>query len=411
MRREPSRDPVPLARLRKRPEVRTLYRVLSELGIEGWLVGGVVRDAFLGIPDAEVDAGISGDAETVARALETAGAGRAVFLSRDRPGPRVFRLAGRRPIDLAELEGGGIATDLARRDFTVNAMAVSLEEGVLLDPYGGLDDLRRRRLHPVRASNLLDDPLRALRAARFLATLGLRPDAETLAAARAAAPRLAEVAAERIGAELSRILGSPKAAEAMAWVARAGLLDAALGVDVDAARRRRVASALRSLDDPATARLPEDRRRRLRVAAIAVRLALDGPATRRWLSTRRWPRREVEDAAALVDLVRRPPRSGSGREAWRWRLAAGPLAGDALHILARKPGRRPTGLANLRKLAHAPIRRVAVTGEDIMQWLGIPAGPSVGGWLAELAIAAAIGEVKSRREARNWLTGQVPDRP
>ena len=419
MRREPSRDLVPpvrlrrLQRLRRRSDVRGLARVLRSRGVEGWLVGGIVRDALLGIPDAEVDAAIAGDAEAVARELEASGAGRAIFLSRDRPGPKVYRVAGRRPIDIAELEGGAIETDLRRRDFTVNAVAISLADGTLLDPHGGLRDLERRRLHPVRASNLLDDPLRALRAARLLATRGLRPDRATLEAARVAAPGLASVAAERVGAELSRILGSPKAGEAIAWTERAGLLEGAMGIDLDPIGRRRVASALRTLDDPATTSRPdaEDRRRRLRTAATAWRLGLDGPATRKWLSGRRWPRREVDDAATLVDLVRSPPRSGSGPDAWRWRIAAGPLAGDAVHILARRPGRKPTKLASLRKLARAPIRRVAVTGEDIMQWLGIPAGPSVGGWLAELAIAAASGAVKSRREARNWLTGQVRDRP
>src|SRR5262245_45525076 len=105
MRRAPSRDLPPptrrrrLERLENRSDVRALSRVLRSLGVEGWLVGGVVRDALLGIPGSEVDAAVAGDAEVVARALETAGGGRAVFLSRDRPGPRVFRVAGRRPLD------------------------------------------------------------------------------------------------------------------------------------------------------------------------------------------------------------------------------------------------------------------------------------------------------------------------
>ena len=69
------------------------------------------------------------------------GFGRAVFLSRDRPGPRVFRVAGKRPLDLAELEGGSIEADLARRDFTANAVALALPGGQLLDPFGGIADI------------------------------------------------------------------------------------------------------------------------------------------------------------------------------------------------------------------------------------------------------------------------------
>ena len=411
MRRRPPVAPAlsrRLSRLRRRVEVRALAKAARELGIEAWIVGGAVRDACLGIDDAEIDAAISGDAETLAKALEAAGMGRAVFLSRDRPGPRVFRVAGKRPVDIAELEGGSIDTDLRRRDFTVNAMAVSVAGGEILDPFGGADDLARRRLRPVRAENLLEDPLRALRAARLFGTLGLRPDSATLAAARAAAPALPHVAAERIGTEMSRILGSPRSAEAMAWAARAGLLPATLGVDVDRKRSRGVVAALRSLDDRATARLPESRRRRLRLAAIGLRLGLDGPASRRWLSSRRLPRQEVEDAAALADFVRQVPRSGPRREAWRWRIAAGQLACDAVHLAARG-SRPPRDLARLRKLARAPVRRISVTGGDVMSWLGIPPGPRVGAWLTEIAVAAASGEVKSRREARNWLSGQVRD--
>ena len=127
MRRNPSRDlSRMLLRLRRRGEVRSLARVIRELGLEAWLVGGAVRDAGLRIADSEIDVAVSGNAEAVARALESAGVGRAVFLSRDRPGPRVFRVAGRRPLDIAEIEGGSIEKDLERRDFTVNALAVSL---------------------------------------------------------------------------------------------------------------------------------------------------------------------------------------------------------------------------------------------------------------------------------------------
>jgi tRNA nucleotidyltransferase/poly(A) polymerase len=405
--REPDRS---LSRLRRRGEVRALSKVVRALGLEAWLVGGSVRDACLGIADAEIDAAVSGDAEAVARALESAGAGRAVFLSRGRPGPRVYRVAGRRPLDVAELEGGSIEVDLRRRDFTVNAMAVSLADGAFQDPFGGLTDLARRRLHPVRAANLLDDPLRALRAARLLATHGLRPDRETLSAARAAAPKLPEVATERIAVELSRTLGSPRAADALAWSASAGILSAAVGVPLEARAARRLASCLRPLDDAGTARLPEVARRRLRLAALALSLGLDEPTARSWLYERRMGRREAEDAARLVELTEKLPTNEKPRDAWRWIVAAGPLLGDALHLLARLGGastRRRRLISRLSRLARRRRPAVRVSGDEVMAWLGIPAGPRVGELLAELAIAAAAGEVKNRREARNWLTGQV----
>jgi tRNA nucleotidyltransferase (CCA-adding enzyme) len=420
MRRNPSRDLSRLLlRLRRRGEVRSLARVIRELGREAWLVGGAVRDAGLGlrIADSEVDVAVSGDAEGIARALESAGMGRAVFLSRDRPGPRVFRVAGRRPLDIAEIEGGSIEKDLERRDFTVNALAVSLADGSLLDPFGGMADLGRGRLRPVRASNLLDDPLRALRAARLYATLGLVPDRQTLDAARAAAPRLAGVAAERIGTELSLILGSPRAAEPLRWAAAAGILGATLGVSLDPGEAARLAASLRPLDDRATARLPEGARRRIRLAALALPLRPDAAGARKWLLERRLPRREVEDAARLAELVRRPPPAWPerrlSRHAWGWIVEAGPLAAEALHLLersGRRSERRSRTVARLRRLAGRKRRRVAVGGGDVMEWLGIPAGPQIGRLLSELAVEIASGQVKSRREARNWLTGQVHKR-
>ncbi|MET0620352.1 MAG: hypothetical protein ABW056_08725 [Thermoanaerobaculia bacterium] len=392
--------------------------MIRELGLEAWLVGGAVRDAGLGLPiaDSEIDAAVSGDAEAVARALESAGAGRAVFLSRGRPGPRVFRVAGRRPLDIAEIEGGSIEKDLERRDFTVNALAVSLGDGTLLDPFGGMADLGRGRLHPVRASNLLDDPLRALRAARLYATLGLVPDRQTLDAARAAAPGLAGVAAERIGAELSRMLGSPRAAEALRWAARAGILGPTLGVPLAPAEAVKLAGALRPLDDPATARLPEAARRRIRLAAVALSLRFDPGDLRKWLLERRLPRREAEDAARLAELARSPPApwpdGKPARNAWRWIVDAGPLAGEALHLLERfgRRSERSRTVARLRRLAGRKRRRVEVGGGDIMNWLGIPPGPRVGTLLSDLAVEIASGQVKNRRDARNWLTGQVHKR-
>jgi tRNA nucleotidyltransferase (CCA-adding enzyme) len=396
-----------LEALRRRGEMRALARAAQARGVSVWIVGGAVRDAVMGRPVPEIDVAVGGDAQALAAALEQHGEGRAVFLSEDRPGPRVFRMAGRRPIDVAEVEGGTIETDLGRRDFTVNALAVDLEDGSLLDPFGGVLDLSRRRLTCIRAANLLEDPLRALRAARLLASHGLVPDRATLAAARAAAPRMTGVAVERISSELSRLLESPRAAPALAWTANSRLLGSALGRDLKADRAAALARSLRVLDDPATRRLPAGRRRRLRVAMLAMRLDMDARNARRWLSRRRWARREAEEIAQLIDLAGRAGRIGGRRDAWRWLLDAGDLAADAVHLVARAiPGARRR-VARLSRMARAPLRRVRVTGADVMNWCAISPGPAVGVLLDEIRVAAAAGEVKNRREARNWLIGQV----
>jgi len=394
--------------LRRRGDVRALAKAAKAHGVRVWIVGGAVRDALMGRPIAEVDAAVLGDVQALAAALDRQGAGRAVFLSEDRPGPRVFRVAGRRPIDIAEVEGGAIEADLARRDFTVNALALDLADGSLLDPFGGVSDLSRRRLTCVRAANLLEDPLRAFRAARFLASHGLVPDRAALAASRAAAPKMAGVAVERISTELARLLESPRAAPALAWAGSARLLPSALGADLAPSRAGALARSLRALDDPATRRLAPERRRRLRMAMLAMRLDPDPLHARRWLSRRRWARREAEEIGILVDLAGRAGHVRGRRDAWRWVLDAGVLADDAAHLAARAvPGARRNA-ARLTRLARAPLRRVRVTGADVVNWCAISPGPAVGVLLDEVRLAAAAGDVKSRREARNWLLGQVP---
>jgi tRNA nucleotidyltransferase/poly(A) polymerase len=405
-----------IARLRRRPEVRVLARIAAGAGVDAWLVGGAVRDAALGLPQRilEVDAAVAHDAEGIAAELQRAGLGTAVFLSKDRPGPRVFRVAGRRPLDLAEIEGGTIEADLRRRDFTANAIAVGLADGRILDPFGGLSDLASGRLRCVDPKNLLDDPLRALRAARFLATHGLSPDGATLAAARRAAPELARVARERIAVELARLLEAREAGPAFAWAARAGLLPGALGLELSPTRAGRAARSLRPLDAPAIRRLPAERRRRLRLARLAGALALTPGETRRWLSGLRLARREAEEVARLQSLAHAAARvrSRDRRNAIAWLLEAGEAAPDALRLAGLSGGREAVRrITRLERLARTPLRRLALSGGDVIRWTSVPPGPRVGELLAQLRLQVALGTVRNRREARDWLAVQVPRRP
>jgi tRNA nucleotidyltransferase (CCA-adding enzyme) len=216
------------ASLRRRRPIAALARLARERGIRVWLVGGAPRDRLLGRPGLDADFAVSRDAEGLALALEERGFGTAVPISESRP--RVYRAAGRTPIDLAELEGDSVEQDLARRDFTANAIAIDLETGAWIDPFGGAADIARRRLRLVRESNLAEDPLRAFRAARLYATHRLVPDERTRKACVAVAPRLETVAAERIQAELSKMLEADRVAVPFRWARRAGLLSPGLGL-------------------------------------------------------------------------------------------------------------------------------------------------------------------------------------
>jgi tRNA nucleotidyltransferase/poly(A) polymerase len=365
-------------------------------------VGGAARDLHLGRDVPEVDAAVSGDVERLARAMESEGLGRAVPLSL--AAPKVFRVAGRREVDLAGIEGASIEEDLKRRDFTVNAMAFDLTARKWLDPFGGLADLSARRLRQVAPSNLAEDPLRVLRAARFIATHGLAPDADTSRSCRRVAPALAAVAPERLRAEWIKILEARRVAPALRWAARVSALGPALGLPPAPARR--LARSGRLLDAPALARREPESRRRLRLALLCARIGLrSGPAAA-WLAARRYGRSEAGDAGRLLQLVESTAAADTPGKQWAGVRDAGPLAAEAL-LLHRLllPGRNARARALARRVRSARRRGPAVSGSDVLAWLNIPPGPAVGRLLAQLEVEKLSGAVRTRREARAWLAG------
>jgi tRNA nucleotidyltransferase/poly(A) polymerase len=182
-----------------------------------WVVGGAVRDRLLGRPEPpDIDVVVDGDVRLAAQAVRRAlGAGAAAFeLSDAFGGWRVARRGGR-SVDLTPLQGGSLHSDLAARDLTVNAMAEPLGGGDLVDPHGGRADLGARVLRMVSAQAFAADPLRVLRVARLAGDLRFEVDPATEAAARAQARELARVPAERVFAELRRIVTGPAPLEGL----------------------------------------------------------------------------------------------------------------------------------------------------------------------------------------------------
>ena len=197
-------------------------------GRAAWIVGGAVRDRLLGRTTQDVDVAVEGDAEGPARALRKAAGGAAFPLSDVFGGWRVVGPGHEWQVDVQPLVGGTLESDLAARDFTVNAMAEPVGGGDLVDPHGGSRDLRERRLRMVSEQALAADPLRTLRAVRLSAELGLAIDGVTLAAVRAQAPALERVAAERIFAEFRRVVAVPQPVAAVRLLEDAGVADVVL---------------------------------------------------------------------------------------------------------------------------------------------------------------------------------------
>ena len=195
---------------------------------DAWIVGGALRDELLGREVTDVDIAVRGDPEQAARELAAEVRGPAFRLSEAFGAWRVVDRRRGRVYDFAPLQGDTIEEDLARRDFTVNAMARPRDGGELIDPTGGRADLESRTLRVLGARAYESDPLRPLRLARFAAELGFEPDAETERLTAEAAPRVPEASGERIYGELRRLLLAPRAVEGLALADRLGLLRAVL---------------------------------------------------------------------------------------------------------------------------------------------------------------------------------------
>jgi tRNA nucleotidyltransferase (CCA-adding enzyme) len=178
-----------------------------------YVVGGAVRDGLIGRVRAELDLDlvIPTGAVDVARQLAAAYHAGFVLLDAERQIARVV-FAGM-TVDIAQQDGDSIATDLARRDFTINAIAYDLQAGEIIDPLHGQLDLQHRKIRMVRKSNLIDDPLRLLRAYRQASQLNFMIEADTHQAMRELAPLLTEVAAERVLMELRYLLATPNSSQ------------------------------------------------------------------------------------------------------------------------------------------------------------------------------------------------------
>jgi len=215
-------------RLSSRGSLQVLAELAAARNLEVYLVGGTVRELALGQISPDLDLAVSAQTLELARELAQTLGGTFVLLDEQE---RTARVVWRQEIlDLAEFRGTGLEGDLRGRDFTLNALAMDLEAVLgrrpleLIDPLGGLADLKQGLIRMVAAENLAYDPLRLLRAYRFAATHGFRLNPETAAAIAQYAGLFPRVAGERVHQELFLLLAAPQAAPVLREMDRSGLL-------------------------------------------------------------------------------------------------------------------------------------------------------------------------------------------
>jgi hypothetical protein len=321
-------------------------------GQEAWVVGGAIRDELLGREVVDLDVACR-EPRTAARDYASL-AGGAPFPLSERHGAWRVALEGGRTVDFTPLRDG-IEADLATRDFTINAIAVPLESGEAVDPFGGRGDLEARVLRAVSHSIFSDDPLRLLRAARLEDELGFGLDAETERLVRQHADLVSLPAGERIFAELVRL-----SADGFRRADELGLLGP-LGGSLDGLERSG----------------PADSRDFRLVAVFGEAL-------------HRLPIPNELRRYARTLLRAKAPADASAREIHRFRRATEPWALDALAFVG-KPHLAPAVEAARDAEPAEPLLR----GAD----LGIGEGPEVGRLLDLIDEERAAGTISTREEA------------
>lgn len=190
-----------------------------------YLVGGCLRDMLIGRPPRDIDLVVEGDpARTAARIAQRTG-GRLIDLGKKEFS--VFRIVSASAvIDITPLAGATIASDLAARDFTLNALAFDLKSRRLVDCTGGLNDIRQGIIRMVAETAFVNDPARLVRAYRLAAELGFSIDPQTQAVITRHRQRIATVAGERVWAELVKIFKVDDSAGTIRGMAASNLLTA-----------------------------------------------------------------------------------------------------------------------------------------------------------------------------------------
>jgi len=407
-----------------------LSGLFGAAGFELYLVGGSVRDAFLGrtIEDLdfttnarpeEISQLLKGWADNLYKVGEAFGTIAAikgdtlveVTTFRD----EVYRNHSRKP---QVTYSDTVATDLSRRDFTINAIAVRLPSIEVVDPHGGLTDLGLQVLRtPMDPEvSFSDDPLRMLRLFRFQATIGFTPDEACLRAVREMGDRLQIVSAERIRDELSKLLTADAPGEVLLAVVEAGLAEyfvpelLALAMEQDPHHRHkdvlahtfavvdkvspelvlRLAALFHDIGKPATREIGPGGVSFHHHEVVGTRM------TRKRLRELKYPKSIVDDVSQLVYLHLRPHTLEMG---WtdsairRYVRDAGDLL-DRLNELVRcdvttANQRRERAIQRriddleerierLSKEEELSRLRPPVDGNEIMEHLGIPPGPQVG---------------------------------
>ena len=372
------------------------------------LVGGAVRDGLLGRLERQpdLDVVVPGDALALARQLARAHGGTCVVLDAERSIARL--VLGGWSLDLARQEGESLEADLGRRDYTINAIALPLPAAgaaaaALVDPTGGLSHLGSRQLVAVSESNLLADPLRLLRGIRLACCLNFELEPTSRRWIESHASQLAQVAGERVLAELEKLASAACGEAGLALALECGLLRS-WGADAATPRNATALSALGLDQAQARGLQAEEISWALPLARLSALLppeAMAGLRSSRRLqqrcrALRHW-RQELGSVGGWDGLP----------EAGRLALCS-ELEADLPALLLLLP-QSAAGLLERWRLPSDPLFHPAppLDGLSLQQELAIPPGRLLGRLLAHLTLERAFGRLAAGPEAHAEARAEV----
>lgn len=393
--------------------LRQIDHQAASLGFPAYLVGGGVRDLLLGRPTLDLDVVLEGDAIQLAQTLKTLQGGELTLHTKFRTatwqppaGPPLDLITARRetypvPASLPIVTPSSLADDLARRDFSINTLALRLSDSAIIDLHNAQSDLASGILRVLHPQSFRDDPTRLYRAVRYETRYGFRIAPETLALIPPALPLVECLTAERIRHEFDLLFYEMHPAKVLARMAELGLLQAVLP-DVlpwDAHIADRLSSDLSALPDPEWGlELTCNGQPLNLVLGYALWLGGLHHAQIDLLHERlNFPLTTLKTIQAVSALLADLPALKDARpSAWVQRLAEIPPAAIyAAYISSREPA--------LRRYA-AEWRHIRPTADgETLKALGLPPGPRYAQILTALRAAWLDGEVGSKEQESNLL--------
>lgn len=443
--------PKRFSKITQMPIVAELSELFSEAGHQLFLVGGSVRDIFLGAVHEDLDFTTDAlpediekivkdwadDLWTIGKTYGTIGLSKWGFKAEITTfRAEIYEPQSRHPkVTFSKT----IKEDLKRRDFTVNAMALKLPEGTLFDPHNGVKDLQSKILQTPQdpLKSFADDPLRILRAIRFIATLDFKPSNDVVNGIVELKQKLEIISKERIREELSKLLMGLFPASGLRWMIKLELsdfvvpelMDLKMSIDpqfhhkdvlehtftvVESVKPDlilRLAALLHDIGKPSTRRIDKGKVHFYGHDVVGARMA------RKRLRELRYPKNIVEDVVKLIRLHLRPYNYAMGwndsavrryaRDAGEMLSRLNQLAvADCTTRIAQKAKRNLELIIDLEKRINYLNEqeeiskiRAPIDGKEIMEYLGLEPGKEVGEALKMLLDARLDDKIKTKEEA------------